>query len=195
MLALLPARRLWAQTCFRGRPLPTCQRFWVTETGFGQRVNRFSPFGESHDQLASVEVGRMWNRGRAVGVGGTVFVGVGDQITGNTGVLLALKPRFRRWLGRSLSWDVSAGPGMVVLGDAGRGRLVLTGHTGLMLGDLVGVTAQVLVGPTPGYPKPGPTKAGLYLGGKLGSYPGVVSGILAPLAGLVLALTVLGSGD
>lgn len=191
VLVLLQRAPVAAQRCFRGRPLPTCKAFWLTETGAGYRVNRFySPYERDHDGLGSIEVGLMRNRGR-MALGGTVFLGVGDQITGNTGVLVGLKPRLRRWLSPALSLDGGAGPAIVLYGDSNQGRLALTGHIGITLGDFVGVSTEVLLGPTPGFPKSGPTKAGLYLGGKLGSYPGVISGVAVPaLALLFVALHV-----
>src|SRR5262249_7255591 len=100
------------------------------------------------------------------------------------------------WVGRSIGWDLGAGPAIVLAGDSNRGRLALTGHTGLMLGDVVGVTAQVLVGRTPGFTLGGSsTKAGLYLGGKLGSYPGVVGGIAIPALVLLYVVLHRGAGD
>ena len=189
IILLAPANPLSAQTCFRGKPLPTCARFWIVESGVGARLNnRPDGFGgSSSDVLASVEFGMMRNRSPRTALGGTVFIGVGDQITGNTGTLLGLKPRGRRWIGRALSVDLSPGAFYVLSGDANANTFGLTGHLGLNLGDLAALSAQVLVGKSPA--QAGSTEVGFYLGGKLGSYAGVASGVAVPLTMLVLLLS------
>jgi hypothetical protein len=114
-----------------------------------------------------------------------VFLGVADQITGNTGVLFGLKPRLRQWIGRLVSIDLSPGAFYVFSGDANRNTIGLTGHVGVNLADFAALSTQVLVGRSP-YTTG--SELGFYLGGKLGSYPGAVTGIAAPLAVLVVAL-------
>jgi hypothetical protein len=189
ILLLAPADPLSAQTCFRGRPLPTCTRFWIVESGIAARLNRHSDGfgGGSTDILASLEFGFMRNRSPTTALGGTAFLGAADQITGNTGVLLGLKPRLRRWLGRTLSVDLAPGGFYVLSGDANANTIGLTGHGGLNLGDWAALSAQVLVGKSPSHPS-GSTELGLYLGGKLGSYPGAASGVAVPLAILLFSL-------
>ena len=129
----------------------------------------------------------MRNRTPTTALGGTVFVGVGDQITGNTGVLLGLKPRVRRWIGRTLSVDLSPGGFYVLSGDANANTIGLTGYLGLSLGDLAALSAQVLVGRSPSQANRS-TEVGFYLGGKLGSYPAAASGVAVPLAILLFSL-------
>ena len=189
LLLLAPANPVSAQTCFRGRPLPTCTRFWIVESGIGARLNRRSDGfgGAGTDILASLEFGVMRNRSPATALGGTAFLAAADQITGNTGVLLGLKPRVRRWIGRTLSVDLSPGGFYVLSGDANANTIGLTGHGGLNFGDWAALSVQVLVGRSPAQAN-GSTEVGFYLGGKLGSYPGAASGVAVPLAILVFSL-------
>ena len=129
----------------------------------------------------------MRNRSPATALGGTAFLAAADQITGNTGVLLGLKPRVRRWIGRTLSVDLSPGGFYVLSGDANANTIGLTGHGGLNFGDWAALSVQVLVGRSPAQAN-GSTEVGFYLGGKLGSYPGAASGVAVPLAILVFSL-------
>lgn len=139
---------LAAQACFRGRPLPSCRRFWIVESGFGVRLNRgaYESGPSDPDKLASMELGMMRNLTTGTALGATAFLGIGDQITGNTGVLVGVKPRYRRWLGPRFSLDLSTGPFYVLSGPANANTLGATAHAGVNLGDWAGLTGQILVG-------------------------------------------------
>jgi len=183
--AVALAGPLRAQSCFRGRPLPTCAQFWILETGAAVRVNSLGT-GSRSNYLLGLDLGVMRNRGPRTALGVTGFVGMGDQLTAGSSVLLSLKPRLRRWLSRTLSADLAAGPVLVAANAAPGSRLGVTGQLGFNLNDYAGVTAQALLGRTPvvgGHA----TKLGLYLGGRLGSYAGLAVVILTPIVTLIAA--------
>jgi hypothetical protein len=168
-----------AQNCFRGRPLPSCRTFWITESGIAKRLNRMD------DMLATFELGRMRNRGRTA-IGGTLFLGLTDQASDGTDVLIGVKPRFRTWLaGGSTSLEVSPGAFFAAKG----GRVGFTGHAAINVGDRVALTGQV-VALRPSAPfLPNQTDVAWYVGGKLGSTPGVVGVIAAPVTFFAILLS------
>jgi hypothetical protein len=132
------------------------------------------------DRLATLEVGLMRNRTAGRALGASLLFGVGDQITENTGILIGIKPRLRTWLGRTMSVDMSPGLLYVAYGNANSGTLALTAHAAVNVGDWGAMTGQTLVPLSRGSGSPG-----WYVGGRLGSYAGVISAIVAPLAVLV----------
>lgn len=184
-------------SCFRGRPAPECGSFWITEAGYyrrlgGSEVDRnlgdvtiAAPALDSH---LSWEVGGMVNHGPIEAFGGTLLVGVD-----NAGARLAVKARYRRWLGRSSTLDFSGGPARAVarVPDTGGARFHtraygVTGDIALGWGDWAAVTVRaeaLRVGDR--------TVGAVYGGARLGSYPAVgvtVAGALY-VALLVAALS------
>jgi hypothetical protein len=157
------------QSCFRGRPLPTCRTFWVTESGIAKRA--------SGDILATAELGLMRNRSDRTALGATAVFALGDQLTGSTDVMFGVKARYRRWLSPTTSVEVA--PGALFVPE--RRKVALTAHAAFNLSDYAAVTAQVLGGGN---------DVGVYVGVKAGSYPGVVGAIAAPLVVLGLFLLV-----
>jgi hypothetical protein len=176
-----------AQTCFRGRPLPTCKTFWITESGLGTRVNR-GPGGASADLFATLEIGRMSNRSDRTALGATVLVGVGDQISSSTDVMLGFKPRYRHWLGPTTSLELSPG----VFYSVVAGRVGLTAHAAINLADRVALTGQVLAARSAISGLTTRTDVGWYIGGKLGAWPGVAAAIVVPV---VFCIVLCGSVD
>jgi hypothetical protein len=89
------------RTCWRGRPQPACDVFWITELGFYPRL-RATTKGQppALDAHGSAELGRMVNKGRSA-LGVLVTVGPNDR----WGLLL----RHRRWIGSEGTFDVTAG--------------------------------------------------------------------------------------
>jgi hypothetical protein len=164
------------QSCFRGRPLPTCRTFWVTESGIAKRLNH-NPYGASDDILATAELGLMRNRSDRTALGATAVFALGDQLTGSTDVMFGVKARYRRWLSPTTSVEVA--PGALFVPE--RRKVALTAHAAFNLSDYAAVTAQVLGGGN---------DVGVYVGVKAGSYPGVVGAIAAPLVVLGLFLLV-----
>src|SRR2546422_10856220 len=100
-LALRPA--VAAQTaptqprheCFRGRPQPACDQFWITEFSLLTRINRL-PDGEylSVPYFMRWELGSMENHGPRSAAGVTLVAELDDLGSRRGG-----KPRYRRTLG------------------------------------------------------------------------------------------------
>jgi hypothetical protein len=163
-----------AQNCFRGRPLPTCRTFWITESGVGTRVN---PGGPGLNLFATLEIGRMSNRARTA-FGGTLLVGVTDQGLDGTDLLLGVKPRFRTWLGGGGSTSLDLSPGVFYVATGG--GVGFTGHVAISVGDRLALTGQVLAFRTSTFLATNRTDVGWYAGVKLGSWPGVAAAIVVP---------------
>jgi hypothetical protein len=123
---------LAAQACFRGRPLPRCRSFWITEADGGARLAGHGARGGELDVQLGVEVGWMRNLSSRTAIGGGVAAGW-------DGVAFAsLRPRYRRWLTPVLALDASPGvrwtPGRIETVEA---RLALSWQ------DLAGVWSEV----------------------------------------------------
>ncbi|HYW08918.1 MAG TPA: hypothetical protein VE913_18290 [Longimicrobium sp.] len=117
----LPAQAQEAETktfCIAGRPLPSC-RYFLVATGShysrlggssyvsefdvqGRTVRLENPKMQSHYDM---EIGVLANRGAEDALGTALSVG----LDGDTGFRLALKGRYRRWVGRHAALDASAG--------------------------------------------------------------------------------------
>jgi hypothetical protein len=93
-----------AQTCFRGRPAPTCASFFLTEAEVGVMV---AP--EAGGRLG-VDVGFMRNIGTRSAIGGTIAAGYTFVDGYNDFGYISLRPRYRYWLSHTTSIDV--GPGL-----------------------------------------------------------------------------------
>ncbi|MCC6930473.1 MAG: hypothetical protein IT359_15915 [Gemmatimonadaceae bacterium] len=171
--------------CWRGRPIPTCRTFVLTEIGYyavaavTQRHYEYSyPDGSGgmvtygyHDDMASpqltTELGMMRNTGPRTALGGTLLIGFG---TGGGDV--GLKGRYRRWLSPSgMALDVGGG---VISGT-------LQGQSGTVRGP--GLTMDValnaadygaLVVRTDIQRASGQSARALYGGVRLGSRPAAV---------------------
>lgn len=123
VLALLGTADLAAQSCFRGRPLPRCRSWFITEGFAGAVAGRQR--GDLYGIVLGGEVGWMRNLGPNSAVGGGVAVS-------NIGV--SLRPRYRRWLAPMVALDV--GPGVQWI--PGRIERVEV-NAQLMVGDRFGV--------------------------------------------------------
>jgi hypothetical protein len=178
-ISLAAAATLWtlavtdvaeAQTCFRGRPLPTCRSFWITEAGYARRLSPAEDHGD-------VELGRMWNLGSRIALGGTV--------TGayHSGFQLVLKPRVRRWLRPPLlSAELAAG---VVVAGGPWGDVGFTGEAALNVGDRLSLLSRLES--VEGYASFGQKVGAWSIGIKLGSAPGAVAGTLLAILGALYA--------
>ena len=102
-----------AQSCFHPRPKPSCERFWIAElnierrrgTLFGRQLPDWVAFGSG--ALGGMSnVSPRWALG-----GGFVVVTRGDveRESGGEDWSLGMVVRARRWLGRDVSLDVTAG--------------------------------------------------------------------------------------
>src|SRR2546422_9478757 len=111
LLSLALGQAVAAQTaqkrheCFRGRPQPACDQFWITEFTLLARVNRL-PDNEylSVPYFMRWELGSMENHGPRSAAGVTLVAELDDL-----GSRLGFKPRYRRWLGPATALDPSAG--------------------------------------------------------------------------------------
>src|SRR5207249_7423776 len=142
--------------CFRGRPLPQCRAFWLTEFGL------ILPDGP-----LVWELGAMRNVGTRSAVGGSVYL----RIDGGTAY--GVKPRLRRWLSPVVAVDVS--PGIIILAGAGN-SVGFAGHVGLSFRDLVALTVQAETVP-PDFA--GGKRVKWFGGGRLGAGLGTITGIAA----------------
>jgi hypothetical protein len=93
--------------CFRGRPLPECKTFWITESGVLTRFDRWSKKRDWQEHLyLSYEVGKMYNRNQHTEYGGSVLLRGADFPPGRS---FGFKGRYRRWLSKETSLDLSPG--------------------------------------------------------------------------------------
>jgi hypothetical protein len=124
----------------RGRPWPECRTFALTEFGYSRRLISDERDSTSGGWLFTGEVGIMANRGARSAWGATVFCEFESE-----GFLWGIRPRYRRWLTRSISCDVA--PGILV--DAGTGAPfegrspAFSGQVSLNFSDLIALTSQV----------------------------------------------------
>lgn len=177
-------------SCFRGRPLPRCRSFWITEASYSWRVGGSSfnysdvfvlPRLQDLDGHFSWDVGYMKNVDPRQAFGGTVMAGTGDA-----GIRLAAKGRYRLWLDdRQNSVDVSlgvltAGVRSPRFSTTERG-VGITGDVTLGFGDYVGVTAKVEAVRTRQR-----TAAALFGGVRLGSYPAIAASAIGAVGLLLL---------
>jgi hypothetical protein len=92
--------------CFRGRPLPECKTFWITESSVLVRLDERNN-QKWHQQLYyTFELGLMSNRDELLAFGGTMFLAF-DDLTDD--FRLGYKARFRRWLSPKTSLDLAPG--------------------------------------------------------------------------------------
>lgn len=160
LLIISPA--LHAKIHFRGKPLPKCKWFFITEAGgFLTKEVDFFEFG-----LTS-EFGLMYNLNKRSALGATIFHQFRADLNG-----MGFKVRYRHWLNSSFSFDIS--PGLWLWSECG--HLTFTGHVGLNYKDWVALIAQI------------DNHRGILfsrkvfsLGIKFGSYPGIVPSILFTL--------------
>ncbi len=170
-----PAQRL----CFRGQP--TCSSFFITEAGIGFRLNPDPADPNPSGRLLAGELGWMRNQNHRWAWGATAFLGFGDKADG-----LGIRPRFRRWLSRTMSLDLA--PGLVRHIHSGGSDWGFAGYGAVSIGDWLALTGQALTVRT--YTN----RRGIawYGGARLGSYPGVAAGIVAGVVGIFIALSCRG---
>lgn len=103
-----------ARLFFRGRPLPECSSFLITEFGAHYLINR--NVGSFHDKnvFLTFDLGYMRNRKERSALGGLLHVGTG---AGRTGFGPAV--RYRRWLSKWNAADLTVG--LDVLGSVDPG--------------------------------------------------------------------------
>jgi len=107
--------------CWRGQPIPACDRFLLTEFGFYRSIVQpaatvtYSWYPDSTQQSSyqirdtpwnfTWEVGGMVNANARTAVGATILLGANDD-----GGTVGIKARYRRWLNSDgIALDVGAG--------------------------------------------------------------------------------------
>lgn len=193
-----PVNAQRAPICFRGRALPRCRAFFLTEASYLRRLvgtrrsyeeSRFG--GERYpitirdldDQHLSWEVGYMVNRGSRRAVGATLMMGTGDA-----GGRVAVKGRYRYWIDEGdASLDLSLGVARAGVRNrdffgVSRGT-GLTADVALGVGDFAAFTARAEL-----LRARGRTAGAVHGGVRLGSYPAV--GVSAIGAALITAFIV-----
>ena len=163
--------------CPRDTPHRECSSFWVTEAGFTVRL------GDDTVLYPSFEVGPLLNLGSAVGLGLAGYVGFND------GFVAGLKPRVRVWAGANTAVDVAAG--LLCCVDKYEDSRVISGHLGLVFGDQAAAILQVerkqWYHPDRGLFYDYET----FLGGKVGSTAGIVTGVATAVVGVGIIIWVI----
>ena len=174
----VPAAAQSGPTCFRGRPAPTCGWYVVLEGGAGIGLAQTASSVIPGRPDLSIQVGLMHNRGLRGAVGGTLY-GSRDVATQRT--ILAILPRYRRWLHGDVALDMAVGPAVHVGNFDGRVTVYSVGamaEVGLNVGNLGGVTSRLELLPTPG----DRTGVSWHAGIRVGSYATLVAGLAAGIA-------------
>jgi hypothetical protein len=169
LLAPLGASELQAQACFRGKPAPQCDSFWITEAGYTHNLIATSNMdNQTQVHYLSGELGWMVNGSGGWAYGGTAWFGFLADF--NIEPRFGVKARVRRWLSQDLSLDIS--PGLLVTGQSGSDGVVLgfTGHVGLSVADKVIFLTQVEF-----VDRAYADDFAWYLGFRLGSQPAVLA--------------------
>lgn len=163
-----------------------CSSFLLTETAYLFRLSQ--DYGQEPwegyyknnnlNYYFSADAGWMKNLNNNA-VGGTLCWSFDDK-----GSRLALKPRYRRWLSRTIHADASVGVIFLITGgwDNAGG---LTGNIGIGIRDLVTVLVQYETIPYESFPRDAPSIKGtertLYTGIKVGSFAGAATMIVTPV--------------
>jgi hypothetical protein len=160
------------RACFRGRPLPRCRSFWITEAEGGLRLAGPAAASGDLDARLGIELGWMRNLSPRTAIGGGLAAGW-DGVE-----FLSLRPRYRRWLTPVLALDVSPGvrwtPGRIETVEA---RVAVSWN------DLAGVWTEVDAGFGTG-------GAVRWLAGvKTGAQAGLVSYVLGAITFAILIAT------
>ncbi len=181
--------------CLRGGTPETCKAFWITE--FGASLPLSSNRGVGEAILVTWELGAMGSVSPAGAFGAAVFLSVDG---GPQGLLVGVRPRYRHWLG-STTLDVAVGLYKSIERSGGPR---VTGQVALGLTDWIAITTQADFFGNSRCATYGRTFRDCvsteaftdmiwYGGARLGSVPGLLTGLLAPtVAGIAIAIFILG---
>jgi hypothetical protein len=175
-IMILACPSVGAKACFRGRPLPDCESFWLTESGVFWRFDRKASRDWHERLLYSIEIGLMKNRCECSALGGTVMLAFEDM---TNDFRLAFKGRYRRWLSQKHSVDIA--PGIYLTGSK-TDFPSFTTSVSLNAADyfaLVGVL-DILKSE-----KGGGTDFAWFGGIRFGSEPGLIIAIAGPIFALI----------
>jgi len=183
------------QFCFRGKPKPECNLFMIFEFGVTPKIyqNDSPSQDESQSFMWTYELGLMTNLNEKNALGGSLYAALDDN-----GSRFGLKSRYRRWLGRHFSLEVSPGILIGIKDNSYSARGAgFTGHVGLNIADLLIYTVQIEVIPYAGtiyqYPSFRTVKGNdvtWYSGLKLGSYAGVIGGVASLVVAIIAVSTI-----
>jgi hypothetical protein len=178
--------------CFRGRPLPECRSFWITELGYfrtslsTESPTTANPSGEatlkSHTAAA---LGVMRNRSANRADGYTAEIGFN-----NRGIRVAGSRRYRFWMPSQQQVDVSAGAVHTGVRGITRGKAPgngLTADVSYGWADLFGGTLRADVVRAEKH-----TFGAVYTGVKVGSYSTLLTAVAGILSIGILALLLSG---
>lgn len=187
------------QRCFRGRPLPECKSFWITESGAFYHLNahagdRWSDREIYENLYYTWEIGVMVNRSSRTAYGGTFYVGWDGYIND---ARLGFKGRWRWWLSPHTALDLSPG---ILFSDKISDSPIWCLSASLCGNDRIMVIAQVemvtwkkIRSNNIGYFGEG-TDLLLYGGLRFGAEAGIVVGILTPIILAATAANDFGGG-
>ena len=177
--------------CFRGRPKPRCDVFWLTEFGAALPISS-NPNGVSRGALFTWELGGMVNHGtrHAFGVAAFSQAILGGSDEPGAGAAFGIRPRLRFWMSHTTSIDIA--PGVVV---AGAGAPGFSGHAGLSFADYAGLTLHVVALRPDQFDVDRSMRVAVFAGGRLASAPGTIVGVGGPAAVAAAFLIVCGSGS
>ncbi|HEU4723916.1 MAG TPA: hypothetical protein VFU59_01330 [Candidatus Eisenbacteria bacterium] len=124
---------------WRGRPLPECKSFLITEVGAHYLLNLEKIPYRQREIFITADLGYMRNRNPREAIGGLIHFGGGGDFTG-----LGPGVRYRRWLADEIAADFTVG--LDVIGSAepgdGFGAPAPWAEVGISAADIVGVTLR-----------------------------------------------------
>jgi hypothetical protein len=179
MLLLLLAGSAGAD-CFRGRPLPECRSFWITESAALYQLDNRSA-GKWHSKLYYlVNLGWMVNRNDGYAFGGLTSLGFND-LTNDWRLHLGV--RLRRWVAGETAVDITAG---IPVSASRTAFPSVFAELSAMQSDRIGATVRMEM-VTSEYSSA--RNMGWYGGLRLGAEPGIVAAIAGPMLALIIALS------
>jgi hypothetical protein len=182
---------------WRGHPYPETRSFMITEFGVMYRLDRYPYLGGTSRLAITFDLGWMKNVGSRHAVGFSGYAMPADQTT-----RLGIRFRYRRWLSRSASIDVS--PGVILGGEDSAIEYDPPGFvlgTTLNAGDLIAVMVDAELARNWEFVEESPpfvtrtthTDVTWRAGAKLGSGLGLLSA--AALVGLFVYIAASGGFD
>ena len=182
---------------FRGRPSPEQRGFTLVQVG---AVRQLGSTVDYEPKSATVmDLGHMWNVSPRHSIGGSLSLATNETFT-----RVGWKPRYRRWISRTVSVDLAPGVFYSVPGDGEPefSPVGFVGESSLNFGDWVSVTSMVhVVGTTRRYydhgegPAPSPSvppKVTEVSRTEGSAYLGVKAGGEAAIGATVVSIVVLG---
>lgn len=114
--------------CFKGKSIERCCNYFIFESGYKTLISGSNRDLGKSGFLFTADLGLMRNLNTIHAIGASVYLAADDDGTRN-----GLRLRYRRWLGKHATLDVSAGP-------------ILAGSSDLRVARWPGFVASVSVG-------------------------------------------------